>query len=104
MTEPDSGDVTPAGPADDSRTVRRVCIDGVDWLVRLDGHGSAGSGVLGLGRIQAIRFDPPAGSPEPAREVLVQKGRFESLFDAELVTLFARARPARARNTEEESH
>jgi hypothetical protein len=71
---------------------RELVIGGEPWLARLTGQGAAGSGALGLGMMEAIEFARVSAPAQPVREVLVQRGRFSHLFDAELVSLFATAR------------
>ena len=99
MTD-EAGDVTAAGTSHPERLIE---IDGVMWIARLAGAGAAGSGSLGLGRLEAIEFHPAATPDSPGREVLNQKGRFPHLYDAELIALFARSRTITTRRSMEES-
>jgi hypothetical protein len=65
------------------------------WIARLAGHGGLGTGVLGLGAIDAVHFLDAAAPDRPLREALIARGRFPLLFDAELRQLCDAARPIR---------
>lgn len=77
---------------------RTIVVDGKEWVARPAGGGVAGTGELGGAYLVAIRFHPvaTAGSTRrngAVRETLIPRGRFENLYDEELVELFHRARP-----------
>ena len=97
MTD-EAGDVTPAATPHPDRSIE---IDGVAWIARLAGAGAAGSGSLGLGRLEAIEFSHAVTPGRAVREVLIQKGRFDHLYDAELIELFARSTAITTRRLEE---
>ncbi len=100
MTTDAEGDVTSGATAQPDRNVQ---IDGETWIARPSGLGAAGSGGLGLGMLESIEFEFPATPARPVREVLLQRGRFHHLFDAELIALFASSRPATHRRAVEEN-
>jgi hypothetical protein len=84
-------------------------MDGEQWIARVAGVSTAGSGVYGLGRMEAIHFARAEAPDQSVREVLLQCGRFPYLYDAELSELCARApaiaqRPPLERKSLEESH
>lgn len=77
---------------------RRLTIGGKDWVASLVGEIAVGSGELGVAYLDVIHFHPAAtgagegrrGSP---REALIPRGRFEFLYDEELIESFRAARP-----------
>lgn len=76
--------------------VRRFrAADDVEWLARASGECLYGTGPVGTAPLIAVEFSRPETPDSPARVALVPRGRFEHLFDAELVTLLKRARPVR---------
>jgi hypothetical protein len=96
-----AGDVTAAAPAGAGRMVE---IQGQQWVARLAGAGAAGSGSLGLGMLEAVRFCTAEAPTTPVREVLLERGRFHQLFDSELVALFTSSRLITYRTSIEETH
>ncbi len=85
----------PVLPANEQVAERPFTVDGRSWIARLTGSGLAGTGRLGLAPLALVRFYAE-GEAEPSCETLLPAGRFEELFEAELVTLLGRARPLRA--------
>jgi len=91
------GDTPPPAPprelpraTDDDRAFEHR---GARWIARLAGRGACGTGSYGLALVEAVHFYD-AGHPErPLREALVARGRFESLYDAELGVLLESATP-----------
>jgi hypothetical protein len=63
-------------------------VDGEQWIARLAGGSAAGSGALGLGMLEGVDFALAAEPARPLREVLFQRGRFDNLFDEEIVAMF----------------
>lgn len=74
-------------------TPRSFECDGVVWEARLAGEGVWGTGNYALGLVEAIHFATAVAPDVPLREVLVPRGRFATLYDSELVELFAAATP-----------
>jgi hypothetical protein len=92
------GDTPPPAPPhelthEDAAGDRTFTHEGREWLVRLSGKGACGTGSYGLGLVEAVHFADPAEPARPLREALLALGRFESLYDAELVRLLATSRP-----------
>jgi hypothetical protein len=67
--------------------------EGRSWLARIGGKGAYGTGSYGLGLVEAIHFYAAEQPERPAREALLARGRFETLYEEELVALLARATP-----------
>jgi hypothetical protein len=91
------GDTPPPAPPHelrhDPKAEREFQHEGRRWLARLGGTGAYGTGSYGLGLVEAVHFFD-AGEPErPLREALIARGRFEGLFDVELISLLQAARP-----------
>lgn len=78
-------------------TEREVEIDGVQWVARLAGGSAAGSGALGPGMLEGVDFALATDPVKPLREILIQRGRFDSLFDAEIVAMFRSAHAIKPR-------
>ena len=72
---------------------RRFALEETEWIARLAGEGYGGTGALAPGYLAAIRFCRADSPDEPVSELLVPRGRFESLYDEELRELLARAEP-----------
>lgn len=72
---------------------RQFMAEDCSWVARIAGKGACGTGSYGLGLVDAVHFCDGAEPDVPLREALLAHGRFESLFDAELVNLLARATP-----------
>ncbi len=80
-------------PAPPARTFH---VDNVEWIARVTGEGSGGTGALGPAPFVAIRFFRSDEPSRPRREALLPRGAFENLYDTELVELFHRARTIEA--------
>lgn len=63
-----------------------------EWVAWISGRGAYGTGHAGLGTVQALHFALSASPEKPLRETLMVTGRFEDLFDEELLRLFADSR------------
>lgn len=63
-----------------------------EWLAWVSGFGSYGTGHSGLATLQTLHFALAETPEKPLREVLMPTGRFEDLFDEELLRLFAASR------------
>jgi hypothetical protein len=91
------GDAPPPSPPHElprtGASDRRFEHGGRAWLARLAGKGACGTGSYGLGLVEAIHFHDAADPNRPLREALLARGRFESLFDDELVRLLTDAVP-----------
>lgn len=72
---------------------REFTVDGEVWLARLAGEGVGGTGTGAVAFLVAVRFYSAAAPEQAVREVLIPRGRFEMLYDEELVELFRTARP-----------
>lgn len=66
-------------------------VDGEAWLALPAGSGAYGTGHTGLAALEAIHFAPASTPAAPAFEALIPAGRFENLFEVELVALFRSA-------------
>jgi hypothetical protein len=75
----------------DAAPVRYFAHEGRSWVARLSGKGACGTGSYGLGLIDAVHFADAAEPDLPLRESLLEHGRFEQLFDGELVELLNRS-------------
>lgn len=71
---------------------REFACDAVEWLAWTSGTGAYGTGILGLGQVEAVHFARADAPDVPLLEALVGTGGFTNLFDDELVTLFRGAR------------
>ena len=67
-------------------------VDGVEWVAWPSGGGAYGTGNRGLGAVEAIHFGRAEDPDVPVMEALLAAGRFEHLFEAELVALFGTAK------------
>ena len=72
--------------------LRTFTFDGEDWVAWVSGSGAYGTGVPGLGNVEAVHFARATESTVPVFEALVAAGRLEGLFDDELRELFRGAR------------
>lgn len=76
---------------------REVMINGEAWIVRLAGTSAAGSGALGLGMLEGVDFALASKPDTAVREILIQRGRFDMLYDQEIIEMFSRAHPVTTR-------
>lgn len=86
----------PAPPRELERAAsdeRQFVAEDRSWIARIAGKGACGTGSYGLGLVDAVHFCDAAEPAVPLREALLAHGRFETLFDDELVALLARATP-----------
>lgn len=72
---------------------RQLTVGAEAWIAWLGGKGACGTGSYGLGLVEAVHFARADAPDRPLREALLPRGRFEALFDAELLELFERATP-----------
>jgi hypothetical protein len=72
---------------------RRFEHDGRTWVARLSGKSAWGTGSYGLGLVDAVHFADAERPDLPLHEVLLAHGRFDTLFDSELVALLRVAVP-----------
>ena len=91
------GDTTPPAPpqelARQQHEERQFDADGRMWIARLSGKGAYGTGSYGLGLLDAVHFFAADAPTVPVREALLARGRFETLFDDELIRLLGAATP-----------
>jgi len=66
-------------------------VDGEAWIAIPAGAGAYGTGHTGLAPLQAIHFARASAPDAPVFEALLPTGRFETLFESELVALFRTA-------------
>lgn len=79
---------------------RIIEVDGKEWIARVEGSGVGGAGELGGAYLVVVRFHPVKGDGAErrrgeVREALLPRGRFENLFDEELIALFRSAKPVK---------
>lgn len=74
---------------------RRFRVADTEWLAWVSGFGAYGTGNAGLGTVQAVHFALAQDPDTPLREALMPTGRFEDLFDEELLRLYAESREIR---------
>jgi hypothetical protein len=73
--------------------VKRVfTVDGEEWLAWASGGGAYGTGNRGLGNVIAVHFARSSAPDVPVLEALLAAGRFDDLFDTEIIQLFGSAR------------
>ena len=94
-TEPPPGPPHELEP--DPQDSRSFMFDGALWIARVAGKGAGGTGSYGLGMIDAVHFYSADDPETPRFEALVARGRFEFMYDEELIKLRAQgvAIPAR---------
>jgi hypothetical protein len=88
--EPEPSTSSESGPA---IVEREFTVDGEEWLARIVGEGVGGTGAGAVAYLVAVRFYPAGKPGEAAREALLPRGRFEMLYEEELIELFRTARP-----------
>jgi hypothetical protein len=97
------GDTPPPAPPHELRhepaIERQFMHESRMWIARLGGKGACGTGSYGLGLVEAVHFFEPSEPERPLREALVARGRFEGLFDEELIRMLTSARPIAVRRT-----
>jgi hypothetical protein len=67
-------------------------VDGEAWVAWESGGGAYGTGNRGLGNVRAVHFARADAPDVPLFEALLGAGRFDDLFEEELLTLFRGAR------------
>lgn len=77
-----------AAAAAEPRPERGFEMDGERWIARVAGRGAGGTGRVASAYIVAVHFSREEEPERPLREALLPSGRFEGLFDAELVGLY----------------
>jgi hypothetical protein len=91
------GDTPPPAPPHELRHEpageRQFEHEGHTWIARVGGKGACGTGSYGLGLVEAVLFFAAQDPERPLREALLARGRFDGLFDVELVRLLQTARP-----------
>lgn len=70
---------------------RRFIANGEEWIARIAGEAMGGTGWAGGAHFVSIRFCRADAPDVPLREVLTAGGRFDFLYDEELVDLLRRA-------------
>lgn len=65
--------------------------DGESWIALPAGNGAYGTGHTGLAALVAIHFVRASAPATPVFEALLPAGRFETLYESELVALFRSA-------------
>lgn len=86
--------------------VRRFEADGVPWVAWLSGSSAYGTGTCGTASLEAVHFAHADSPTQPSYEALLAAGRFDGLFDDELIALLRAAtrivdpseRPVKAAN------
>lgn len=63
---------------------------GVEWLARVAGQGTGGTGRVAIARVEAIRFARATEPERVAAEVLVPCAKLDELYDDELAELLER--------------
>jgi hypothetical protein len=79
----------------DSVAERLFDAEGAPWFARLAGKSAGGTGPYGLAMVQAIHFFRAERPDLAVREALAARGRFDGMFDEELIAMLARATPIR---------
>jgi len=72
---------------------REFDCDDVAWIAWLSGAGAYGTGIFGLGNVQAVHFSRATAPDVPVFEALLPAGAFDGLFDEELRAMLRTARP-----------
>lgn len=70
---------------------RSFSCDGVEWTAWVSGGSAYGTGNRGLGNLEAVHFGHADAPDVPLMEALIARGRFETLFDEELVGILRAA-------------
>ena len=71
---------------------RELSCDGKDWVVWRSGTAAYGTGIYGLGTIEAVHFARKEEPDVPVLEALVPAGSLETLYDDALLAIFRSAR------------
>ncbi len=79
-------------PAPELPDTRRFAAGSDVWLARVAGEGLGGAGVVGAARFAVVHFFREDESA-PRYSALLPAGRFQHLYDSELVELLRAARP-----------
>ncbi len=82
-----------ASPSDPPAPVRRFVADDREWVARVSGQCAYGTGASGTASLLSIDFAAAAEPERSVRRALLPRGRFFTLFDEELRSLFEHARP-----------
>ncbi len=86
-TEPESDE-----GAAELTDARRFAADDHAWIARLAGEGLGGTGAIGPARFAVVQFFRE-GERAPRFSALLPAGRFQHLYDSELLELLRAARP-----------
>ncbi len=87
-TEPGTDPGIPPEPVD----TRRFAAGDDRWIARLAGEGLGGTGIIGTARFAVVHFFRE-GESAPRFSALLPAGRFEHIYNSELVELLRAARP-----------
>lgn len=88
--------VAPERGAAPAQHERNLMVDGKEWSARVVGEVVGGTGARGSAYLAVVQFHPAGG--DAPREALIPRGRFEYLYDEELIELFRAARPLPRQN------
>ena len=77
---------------------RRFAAAGQEWIARLAGCGTGGTGRVAQARVEAIHFSTAAEPERVAAEVLVPRLELDALYDDELAELLERGLRSRTEN------
>lgn len=66
--------------------------EGSEWVAWTSGSAAYGTGNRGLGNVEAVHFARADAPAVPVMEALLAAGRFDDLYDVELIDLFRTAR------------
>lgn len=66
--------------------------EGVEWVAWTSGGGAYGTGNRGLGNVEAVHFARASEPDVPLMEALIAAGRFDDLFETELLEVFRTAK------------
>jgi hypothetical protein len=86
----------PAAPRELARAAvdaRQFVHENVRWVAWLSGRSAWGTGAYGLGLVEAVHFGHADSPTVPLYEALLARGRFECLYDSELIELLRGAKP-----------
>jgi hypothetical protein len=70
---------------------RSLVCDDVEWVAWVSGGSAYGTGNRGLGNVEAVHFAHASAPTVPVKEALIARGRFESLYDEELIEVLRAA-------------